>query len=77
MGVDPIEWFLGAIDFPSWALGDQGQVEEADEVDEADGERLGGQQAATVAALDVPKNGVDSRDIALHTLMHKRRFATR
>lgn len=54
MGKDHVEWFLGAVDFPSLRSGEY-----------ADG-------AATVARIPTPKNGVNSRNIKLHTLRYQR-----
>lgn len=54
MGADHIEWFLGAVGFPS-----------------LEGSQFGN-QAAAVARIPAPKNGVDSRDIKLHALRHRR-----
>lgn len=35
-----------------------------------------GERAAAVAGISATKNGVDSRDIKLHTLNHQRRHST-
>lgn len=54
MGTDHIEWFLGAVGFPSVEGGEFGD------------------QAAAVARIPAPKNGVNSRDIKLHALRYQR-----
>ncbi|CAN0316363.1 unnamed protein product, partial [Ectocarpus sp. 8 AP-2014] len=54
MGTDHIEWFLGAVGFPSVEGGEFGD------------------QAAAVARIPTPKNGVNSRDIKLHALRYQR-----
>ncbi|CAM9771815.1 unnamed protein product [Ectocarpus sp. 4 AP-2014] len=54
MGTDHIEWFLGAVGFPSV---DGGEFRD---------------QAAAVARIPAPKNGVNSRDIKLHALRYQR-----
>ncbi|CAM9182571.1 unnamed protein product [Ascophyllum nodosum] len=64
MGADPVEWFQGAMDFPSLQ-----QTETQTET-----ERRG--KAEEVAEIPILRDAVNSRDIKLHTLYHQLDSAT-